>query len=60
MLYEDPNSPAQVDSSQEHQNKIEMLKKIKKARDLVFTTAKRRSRRSAIASQDTARDQEAI
>lgn len=39
-------------------NRIEMLKKIKKARDLVFTTSKRRTRRQAIASQDTAREQQ--
>ena len=37
-----------------------MLRKIKKARDLVFTTSKRRSRRQAVASQDTARDHEVI
>ena len=37
-----------------------MLRKIKKARDLVFTVSKRRSRRAAIASQDNLRDQEII
>ena len=41
----------QVESSAEQQHRVEMLKKIKKARDLVFNTAsKRRSRRTAIAS----------
>ena len=43
---------AGVDSSQEQQ-RLEMLKKIKKARDLVFTTSKKRTRRAAIASCNT-------
>ena len=38
----------QLESSHENANHIEMLRKIKKARDLVFTTSKRRTRRAAI------------
>ena len=44
----------------EETNRVEMLKKIKKARDLVFTSTKRRSRRQAIGSHDNIRDQESI
>ena len=52
----DPTLDDNLESSAEQQHRIEMLRKIKKARDLVFNTAsKRRSRRTAIASQDTAR-----
>ena len=52
---------ATLAESQEERNRIDMLKKIKKARDLVFnnnTGSKRRSRRQAIASQDTTREQQ--
>ena len=37
-----------------------MLRKIKKARDLVFTTNKRRTRRNAVASQENICDQQTI
>lgn len=43
-------------SNLEQQNRIEMLKKIKKARDLVFTVNKRRARRTAIGSPEQSRD----
>lgn len=39
-------------NSLEQQNRIDMLKKIKKARDLVFTVSKRRARRTAIGSPE--------
>lgn len=50
----------QVRSGLDETDRVEMLKKIKKARDLVFTSTKRRSRRQAIGSHDNIREQESI